>query len=292
LNVTGVSEDPSLHADFVEWLRCVREYLVFQANCGTTGLPRSPATQPSITISMPSLTEPPASLKPPPPSLDSEFETRLPMKTPSQVPVRTAVACAALSEGERTEKLALLQQTIVGCTRCTLHERRTQTVFARGTAKSGICFVGEGPGADEDEQGLPFVGKAGQLLDRMIAAMALDRNDVYVCNIVKCRPPNNRKPQPDETEACRPYLEQQLDLLSPEVIVALGATAVEGLLGITDGITRMRGKWKLYRGQTPVMPTFHPAYLLRNPSAKHAVWDDMCEVLKHLGRPVPTRTKS
>ena len=283
--------DPALHADFVEWLRCVREYVAFQANCGTTGLPRELATQASTAINIPALTEPPASFKPPPPSLDSEFEPRLPMNTPASVPIRPSVVSTEVSQSERVEKLAILQQTVAGCTRCSLHERRTQTVFARGTTKSGICFVGEGPGADEDEQGLPFVGKAGQLLDRMISAMGLQRDDVYVCNIVKCRPPNNRKPQPDETEACRPYLEQQLDLSMPEVIVALGATAVEGLLGITEGITRLRGKWKLYRGQTPVMPTFHPAYLLRNPSAKHAVWDDMCEVLRHLGRPVPSRTK-
>jgi DNA polymerase len=125
----------------------------------------------------------------------------------------------------------------------------------------------------------------------MILAMGLLRDEVYVCNIVKCRPPNNRKPTPDEVTACRPFLERQLELLGPEIIVALGATAVEGLLGVTDGITRLRGKWKLYRGSVPVMPTFHPAYLLRSPSAKRPVWEDMCEVLRQMGRTIPERAK-
>ncbi len=286
------TEDPSLNGDFVEWLRSLREYVVFQANCGTTSLPRDPTALTSIAAPKPVLTEPPASFKLPPPFLHSASETQLPKVPLDPSANQPTGLSAAATQGERLEKLVMLQQRVAGCTLCSLHEQRTQTVFARGTAKSGVCFVGEGPGADEDAQGLPFVGKAGQLLDRMIAAMGLDRNDVYVCNIVKCRPPNNRKPQPDETEACRPYLVEQLDLLGPDVIVALGATAVEGLLGISEGITRLRGKWKLYRGQTPVMPTFHPAYLLRNPSAKHAVWDDMCEVLRHLGRPLPAKTKS
>jgi uracil-DNA glycosylase family 4 len=162
-------------------------------------------------------------------------------------------------------------------------------VFARGTGSSGLCFVGEGPGADEDAQGYPFVGKAGQLLDRMIEAMGFLRDEVYVCNVVKCRPPKNRKPEPDEMATCRPYLVEQLDLLNPEVIVALGATAVEGLLGIGGGITRLRGKWRLYQGRIAVMPTFHPAYLLRTPEAKRDVWQDLQEVLRHMGRPVPSK---
>ena len=196
---------------------------------------------------------------------------------------------AVLTPAQRVEKLNVLQQGITSCTVCPLHEKRTQTVFARGTGSSGLCFIGEGPGADEDVQGFPFVGKAGQLLDKMIGALGLSRDEIYVCNIVKCRPPDNRKPTPEEMAACLPYLEQQLQLLQPEVIVALGATAVEGLLGISEGITRMRGKWKLYRGKIPVMPTFHPAYLLRNPPAKLPVWEDMCEVLRHMGRPVPAK---
>jgi uracil-DNA glycosylase len=179
-------------------------------------------------------------------------------------------------------RLEVLAAEASTCTRCGLHEGRRQSVFARGGGASGLVFVGEGPGEDEDRLGLPFVGPAGQLLDRMIAAMQLGRDDVYVCNIVKCRPPKNRKPEPAEMATCMPFLAEQLSLLEPRVIVALGATAVQGLLGTTEGITRLRGQWKLYRGKIPVMPTFHPAYLLRTPNAKRDVWKDLQEVLRHL----------
>lgn len=185
-------------------------------------------------------------------------------------------------------RLPLLEAEVRTCTRCVLHETRTQTVFARGNGTSGVCFVGEGPGADEDAAGLPFVGAAGQLLDKMIAGMGLERDEVYVCNVVKCRPPKNRKPERDEMDACRDYLSEQLELISPRVIVALGSTAVEGLLGLR-GIQRLRGQWRLYRGTIPVMPTFHPAYVLREPSAKRLVWNDLKMVLEHLGRSVPER---
>ena len=207
---------------------------------------------------------------------------------PTATPIAPAAAPRAPADAaERAHRLTVLAQEVSGCTRCGLHRERKQTVFARGTGSSGVCFVGEGPGADEDAQGFPFVGKAGQLLDRMIAAMGFGRDEVYVCNIVKCRPPKNRKPEPDEMAACRPYLVEQLELIEPKVIVALGATAVEGLLGVSGGITRLRGNWRLYGGRIAVMPTFHPAYLLRTPEAKRDVWNDLKEVLKHLGRPVP-----
>jgi len=197
-----------------------------------------------------------------------------------------------LAPEERTHRLELLATEVSTCTACRLHSTRTQTVFARGKGSAGLAFVGEGPGADEDAQGYPFVGKAGQLLDRMIEAMGFDRDEVYVANIVKCRPPKNRKPEPDEMATCMPFLEQQLDLIKPEVIVALGATAVQGLLGTAEGITRLRGKWKLYRGRIAVMPTFHPAYLLRNPPAKRDVWNDLQAVLRQMGRAVPPPKKS
>jgi uracil-DNA glycosylase len=196
-------------------------------------------------------------------------------------------AAALLTADERLARLKVLQTEVHDCRRCGLCETRTQTVFARGTASSGIVFVGEGPGADEDAQGFPFVGKAGQLLDRMITAMGLERDDVYVCNVVKCRPPDNRKPEESEMAACRPYLTEQLELLQPKVIVALGATAVQGLLGLTLGITRLRGQWRLYQGKIPVMPTFHPAYLLRQPGAKREVWQDLQAVLGQLGQKTP-----
>jgi uracil-DNA glycosylase family 4 len=203
-------------------------------------------------------------------------------------PVR-AVGPTPLDAEEQRRRLAVLSDSIKGCTKCALHAGRTQTVFARGSGASGLCFVGEGPGADEDQQGFPFVGKAGQLLDKMIGAMGFTRDEVYVCNIVKCRPPNNRKPEPEEMTTCMPYLVEQLAILQPQVIVALGATAVQGLFGTNEGITRLRGRWKLYQGQVPVMPTFHPAFLLRDPERKKEVWDDLQAVLRQMGRTVPPR---
>lgn len=213
---------------------------------------------------------------------DAERPSRV-VERPSVAPARVAPVDAVLG----LKRLEVLANEVASCTRCGLHAQRTQTVFARGNGQSGLCFVGEGPGADEDAQGLPFVGKAGQLLDRMIGAMGLSRDEVYVCNIVKCRPPDNRKPEPDEMAACLPYLNEQLDILQPQVIVALGATAVQGLLGTTEGITRLRGRFKLYRGRIAVMPTFHPAYLLRNPAAKREVWEDLKAVLRQMNRPIP-----
>jgi DNA polymerase len=200
-----------------------------------------------------------------------------------------APAKPSIDSETRRRRLAVLEESVRACTRCALSQARTQTVFARGDGSVRLCFVGEGPGADEDAQGYPFVGKAGQLLDRMITAMGFSREEVYVCNIVKCRPPNNRKPEPEEMAACQPYLAEQLELVEPEVIVALGATAVQGLLGITGGITRLRGQWRLYKGRIAVMPTFHPAYLLRTPQAKREVWEDLQAVLRQMGREAPKR---
>ena len=208
----------------------------------------------------------------------------VPLATPRPLDASTP---RPLNDQERQTRLTVLADTVKACTKCVLHVERTQTVFARGNGSSGLCFVGEGPGADEDAQGFPFVGAAGQLLDKMIAAMGIARDDVYVCNIVKCRPPKNRTPEPEEMSACMPYLNEQLSLVEPQVIVALGKTAVQGLFGTAEGITRIRGRWRLYQGRIAVMPTFHPAYLLRNPAAKREVWTDLQEVLKHMGRTVP-----
>jgi DNA polymerase len=210
----------------------------------------------------------------------------------SDAPHENVAAAPSSPEREAARvRLVALAEEIKPCQKCALYAGRTQTVFARGNPAADLCFIGEGPGADEDAEGFPFVGKAGQLLDRMIAAMGYQRDDVYVCNIVKCRPPNNRKPEPDEMAKCMPYLREQLELVAPKVIVALGATAVEGLIGAGGGITRLRGQWKLYRA-IPVMPTFHPAYLLRNPEAKRDVWADLQAVLKQLGRSAPTAGRS
>lgn len=187
--------------------------------------------------------------------------------------------------------LAAIAEEIAQCTKCGLHARRIRTVPGQGNARPEIMFVGEGPGADEDRQGLAFVGRAGSLLTQMIAAMGLTREDVFIGNVVKCRPPDNRPPLPDEMAACMPYLREQIDVLKPRVIVALGGTAVKGLLGIETGITRIRGQWLSFEG-VPTMPTFHPAYLLRNQSAKKDAWADLQEVLKRLGRTAPPRGKS
>ncbi len=201
----------------------------------------------------------------------------------------------SLTAAERASKLDELAAQVRTCTKCPLHEHRTQTVFARGNPQAELVFVGEGPGMDEDAQGLPFVGPAGQLLDRMIGAMGYERDEVYICNVVKCRPPRNRKPEPDEMAACLPYLRQQLELVQPKVLIALGATGAEGLLdwryrdGRGIGITGLRGKWKLYAGRVPLMPTFHPSYLLRSPHKKRDVWNDLKQVMKQLGKPLPAK---
>jgi uracil-DNA glycosylase len=168
------------------------------------------------------------------------------------------------------------------CTRCKLHRTRTNIVFGVGSPNARLMFVGEAPGEDEDLKGEPFVGKAGQLLTKMIEAMGLRREDVYICNTVKCRPPNNRNPEPDELDACEPFLKGQLASVQPEVIVTLGKFAAQALLRDQTPISRLRGEWREYEG-IPVMPTFHPAYLLRSPQEKGKVWDDLQKVMKKLG---------
>jgi uracil-DNA glycosylase family 4 len=175
--------------------------------------------------------------------------------------------------------LALIKEEIgPDCSRCKLHTLgRKQVVFGVGNPSADLMFVGEAPGADEDEQGEPFVGRAGQLLTKIIEAIGLERDDVYIANVIKCRPPGNRNPEPDEVERCQPFLFRQIDAIKPKVIVALGKFAAQALLQTMDPITRLRGRTFKYRGAT-LIPTFHPAYLLRNPSSKREVWEDMKKV--------------
>ena len=168
------------------------------------------------------------------------------------------------------------------CTRCKLHKTRTKIVFGAGDAQARLMFVGEAPGEDEDLQGEPFIGKAGQLLTKMIEAMGLSRETVYICNTVKCRPPNNRNPEPDELGSCEPFLKGQLAAVKPAVIVTLGKFAAQALLRDQTPISRLRGTWREYEG-IPLMPTFHPAYLLRSPGEKGKVWSDLQDVMKKLG---------
>jgi uracil-DNA glycosylase family 4 len=180
------------------------------------------------------------------------------------------------------DSLAKTREDLGECTRCKLHSTRHSIVFGDGNPKAELVFVGEGPGADEDEQGLPFVGRAGKLLTQMIEAMGLQRKDVYICNVVKCRPPGNRQPEEDEVRECSPFLMRQIDVIAPKVIVCLGATAAKTLLQTNRGISQFRGEWLEFRGRK-LMATYHPAYLLRNPPAKSEVWKDLQKVMAVLG---------
>lgn len=187
--------------------------------------------------------------------------------------------------------LAAIAGRIAQCTKCPLHRTRANTVPGQGNPRRPeVMFIGEAPGADEDEQGLAFVGRAGQLLTKMIQAMGFSREEVFIANILKCRPPGNRQPTPEEMAVCIPYLKEQIALIQPKVIVALGAVSVLGLLDMT-GITKLRGTWQRFEG-IEVMPTFHPAYLLRNPPAKKEAWADLQAVLKRLGRTAPPARKA
>ena len=209
-------------------------------------------------------------------------------------------AAPALSPEAKAAAFAELRQRALACVRCpNLAAARKNVVFGVGDINAQLMFIGEAPGADEDDQGEPFVGKAGQLLTKIIQTMGLTRDSVYIGNILKCRPDTpgqasgNRKPTPEEMQTCIPYLHEQIDLIRPQVIVALGGTAVEGLLGKTIGITKLRGQWRTYRG-IPLMPTYHPAYLLRNQalSEKRRVWEDMLQVMERLGLPISEKQRN
>jgi len=256
----------------------LRAYLEWHRDAGTEGFPRE-GTRAGPQLAFSSEPKPESEPRPKPVGTVAEPLAAVPSGAAAATPTSSPVLHIRLPQ---------LAAEVASCTRCALSSSRTQTVFARGNPEAALCFVGEAPGAEEDAQGLPFVGRAGQLLDRMIVAMGLaPERDVYICNILKCRPPDNRRPEPIETATCIPYLHEQLSLVRPRAIVALGNTAVAALLDTSLGITKLRGQWKLYRGQTLVMPTYHPSYLLR-PSpqqveAKRQVWADLQLVMKELG---------
>ena len=195
------------------------------------------------------------------------------------------VAAAPEDPKAREAKAAQLAeldgQQVAVCTKCPLHKSRTHTVFGVGNPDADVVFVGEAPGRDEDLQGEPFVGRAGKLLTKIIEAMGYKRSDVYIANIVKCRPPNNRNPEPDEVATCKPFLIRQVEAIHPRVIVCLGSVATQNLLETDAKISGMRGKFTEWQG-TPVMPTYHPAFLLRNSNMKKPVWEDMQKVMEHL----------
>jgi DNA polymerase len=211
------------------------------------------------------------------------------------LPTASPFDAPLLSREEKVARLAALEEKEVRtCPKCRLCQTRTQTVFGEGEPDTKIFFIGEGPGENEDLTGRPFVGRAGQLLDKMIAAMGLARNQVYIANIVKCRPPGNRVPAPDEVATCTPYLERQLEIIRPQVIVTLGRPAASYMLGnpkLTMG--SVRGRWHAWRG-IRLMPTFHPSYVLRTytEETRKAVWGDLKQVMKAVGLPAPSRGKS
>ena len=211
----------------------------------------------------------------------------------TRVAVRAPAGLSLFEEVNKIKDDTLLKirEDLGDCTRCKLHKGRNKLVFGDGSATAKLVFVGEGPGADEDVQGLPFVGRAGKLLTQMIEAMGLQRNDVYICNVVKCRPPQNRAPEPGEVETCSPYLLRQIDVINPKVIVCLGAVAAKTLLETTRGISQYRGEWQEWRGRK-LMATYHPSYLLRNPPAKADVWKDLQTVMAELGLALPKKKSS
>jgi DNA polymerase len=271
---------PPFDPDLDEVVDRITDHLRYARVMGVREVPRAPRP-----VSIPTDTPKPSgdaaprapvSVAPPPSAIALPLAPRTPHPDPG----------AALAR--------LRDETVGDCRRCKLAPTRTHLVFGVGNPRAGLVFVGEAPGADEDAQGIPFVGRAGQLLTKIIEAMGLSRDNVYIANIIKCRPPENRNPQPDEIAACEPFLIEQLDIIGPRVICALGTFSAQTLLKTKDPISRLRGRWHVYQG-IKLMPTFHPAYLLRNPGEKKAVWDDMQQIMSELGlsdspkKPTPRR---
>jgi uracil-DNA glycosylase len=218
------------------------------------------------------------------PAHDQETPT-IPSRKPTPAP---AASLEIIQPADRVAALQAIRDDIGDCTRCALHKGRNKIVFADGSPDARLLFVGEGPGADEDAQGLPFVGRAGQLLNNMINAMGLKREEVYIANVVKCRPPGNRTPEPDEANTCSPFLFQQIDVVRPEVIVALGATAATYLLGARQPLAGLRGRIHNVRNAKLIV-TYHPAYLLRDPRQKKEAWADLQIAMRELGLKPPSR---
>jgi uracil-DNA glycosylase family 4 len=261
-----------------EVLDQIRAYLEYQQSTGLDAVPRRPRPPATVPRGEPAH-EPSASRSP-----ASPLTTRAPTPTPTPAPAsRPAAADLFATPGlRRAQTLEELRAELGDCQRCKLSKGRTHIVYGVGNPKATLMFVGEGPGRDEDLQAEPFVGRAGQLLTEIITkGMKLRRADVYIANVIKCRPPENRNPEPDEIAACEPFLLRQIEIIQPKVLVALGTFAAQTLLGLKTPISRLRGHWYDYHG-IKLMPTLHPAYLLRNPNDKRLVWEDIKMVLREL----------
>jgi uracil-DNA glycosylase len=285
---------PPMLSDYRALLDATIAHLESIHGAGRTHLPATPALLASLTAPQ---SRPAQASSPRKPGTLNPLTPPVPRLAPQ--PAGAAAGSTAPDRERKETAMAELRERALACRKCpNLAAARRNVVFGVGDIHSPLMFVGEAPGADEDERGEPFVGKAGQLLTRIIQTMGLDRSTVYIANILKCRPDTpdqpsgNRKPTADEMKTCLPYLLAQIDIIQPKVLVALGATAVEGLLGRTSGISRLRGHWQSFR-DIPVMPTYHPAYLLRNQSlgVKREVWEDMLQVLERLGLPISDKQR-
>jgi uracil-DNA glycosylase family 4 len=278
-------------AGLESWLRYADELGLgpyYRDRAPSKSFPSAPAAAPAISLAATAS------------ATSAQFSAAAPRRSPqSTAPAAAAAKLTPLIQApsgpslfeERIENDSLerIRADIGDCTRCKLHKARTNIVFGVGNPKAELVFIGEGPGHDEDIQGEPFVGRAGKLLTQMIEAMGLKRSDVYICNVVKCRPPENRLPEKDEISTCSPFLARQLAVIKPKVICCLGACSAQTLLETNQGISRFRGEWFDYRG-SKLIATYHPAYLLRNPPAKSEVWKDLQKVMSVLGlQPKPRR---
>lgn len=261
--MSGIKHDLLAYADFLRQ----SGYLYVEGGAGKPGGSR-PATaegaRPAVQGSTPDRIHP-----------DEELShDAAPAEAPSLLTGTAGPPAEPLSEEERMKKEKEARARVAACTACALHRDRTQTVYGTGSLKARIVFIGEAPGAEEDRTGIPFVGRAGQLLTKMIESIGFDREEVYICNTIKCRPPNNRDPTTEEKETCRPFLEEQLQILRPQILVGLGAHAAGYLTGLQTSLGKMRRRWHEFQG-IPTMVTYHPAFLLRSPNMKKQAWEDL-----------------
>lgn len=273
----------SAREELLALTRQLKEHVAWLERGGVVGVPR-----PKPTADRRPPTARPATARP---AVPGARAGAMPGAHAAAAPGPAAGERAAAAGAVGAKGLQVVREDLGECQRCKLAPRRTNIVFGVGNPDAPLVFVGEAPGADEDRTGEPFVGAAGQLLTKMIEAMGLGRQDVYICNILKCRPPGNRNPEPDEIAACEPFLKRQLAAIRPRMIVALGKFAAQCLLRSDAPISRLRGGWQAYEG-IPLMPTYHPAFLLRNPAAKREVWSDLQQVMRELDRLGIPRRKS